>query len=78
MTIRNNQEVSTPSIGGIERSEAMPPAPIPAGHVGEFVIPGSGRLIWWTGRVAIGLLYQPQRQREALSRSSLWIQDVMI
>jgi len=42
-------------------------------------MPGTGRMVWWTGRVAIGLLYQPQQRKfEPSSRSSLWIQDVMI
>ncbi len=46
--------------GAVERS-AAPIAAFPLGHVGEFVIPGTGRRVWWTGRVAIGLLYQPER-----------------
>lgn len=44
----------------VDRS-AAPVAVFPLGHVGEFVIPATGRRVWWTGRVAIGLLYQPQR-----------------
>jgi len=71
-------ETSTLRARGIERSISMPPAQIPPGHVGEFVMPGTGRLVWWTGRVAIGLLYQPKRDFEITSRSSLWIQDVMV
>ena len=62
---------------GIEHSSVAPPALIPPGHVGEFVMPGSGKLVWWTGRVAIGLLYQPQRNFEPSSQSSLWIQDLL-
>ena len=73
------RETSTIRTTGIEPSASMPPAYIPPGHVGEFVMPGTGRLVWWTGRVAIGLLYQPQQRKfEPSSRSSLWIQDVMI
>lgn len=52
--------------------------PIPRGHVGEFVIPGTGRRIWWTGRVAIGLRHQPERYFEPLGQSALWIQDLML
>lgn len=51
--------------------------PIPAGHVGEFVIPGTEQRIWWTGRVAIGLLHRPERCIEPVSQSSGWIQDLM-
>jgi hypothetical protein len=51
--------------GAVERL-AAPVAAFPLGHVGEFVIPGTGRRVWWTGRVAIGLLYQPERFRAPL------------
>ena len=44
----------------VDRSAAAVAA-FPLGHVGEFVIPGTRRRVWWTGRVAIGLLYQPER-----------------
>ena len=50
---------------------------IPVGHVGPFVIPGTGRTVWWTGRVAIGLRHQPQRF-EPLAQSSLWVQKLML
>jgi hypothetical protein len=62
---------------GIEHSLDLPPVPIPRGHVGEFVIPGTGKRVWWTGRVAIGLRYQPQRCLEPMAQSSLWIQQLM-
>ena len=63
---------------GIDHSAAVPPAAIPPGHVGEFVIPGTGRLIWWTGRVAIGLLHRSQRCAEPVGQSSLWVQELML
>jgi hypothetical protein len=62
---------------GIDHISATPPVPIPRGHVGEFVIPGTGKRVWWTGRVAIGLRYQPQRCLEPVPQSSLWIQQLM-
>jgi hypothetical protein len=58
-------------------SNALPVA-IPPGHVGPVVLPGSGRMIWWTGRVAIGLRHQPQRNIGAFTQSALWIQDVLL
>jgi hypothetical protein len=62
----NQPEDSVPSgHRGIDHSSSAPPVAIPPGHVGPFVIPGTGRMVWWTGRVAIGL-------------SSLWIQRLMI
>lgn len=57
---------------------SLVPIDIPPGHVGEFVIPGTGRRVWWTGRVAIGLRHQPVRSFEATSQSALWIQNVML
>ena len=55
-----------------------PPVAIPPGHVGPVVLPGSGRLIYWTGRVAIGLRHEPPRRSEMLSQSALWLQDLML
>ena len=62
----------------IDHSCATPPVAIPPGHVGEFVIPGTGRRVWWTGRVAIGLLHRPERCIEPTTQSSLWIQQLML
>jgi hypothetical protein len=75
-----HSEIHTTEIhhGGIDHSSSVPPVAIPPGHVGEFVIPGTGRRVWWTGRVAIGLLHQPQRCFEPVAQSSLWIQRLML
>jgi hypothetical protein len=62
----------------IDHSSSAPPVTIPPGHVGEFVIPGTGRRVWWTGRVAIGLLHQPERRVESSAQSSIWIQTLML
>ncbi|MCW5663372.1 MAG: hypothetical protein KIT35_06035 [Piscinibacter sp.] len=67
-----------PLNSGIRLREAVPPVEIPPGHVGPVVLPGSGRLIWWTGRVAIGLRHEPQRHHEMPSSSALWVQDLML
>ena len=63
---------------GIRPREAVPPVEIPPGHIGPVVLPGSGRLIWWTGRVAIGLRHQPTRQHDMPSQSALWVQELML
>jgi hypothetical protein len=73
-----HQDAAPTHQGGIDHSSSAPPMAIPPGHVGEFVIPGTGRRVWWTGRVAIGLLYQPQRCREPAAQSSIWIQTLML
>jgi len=63
---------------GIAHVSSAPPIDIPPGHVGEFVIPGTGRRVWWTGRVAIGLRHQPVRSMETTTQSALWIQTLML
>ena len=72
------QDTTTVCRSGIDHSSSAPPVTMPPGHVGEFVIPGTGRLVWWTGRVAIGLLHQPQRCFEPVAQSSLWVQKLML
>ena len=52
---------------------------IPPGHVGPLVLPGTGRVVWWTGRVAIGLRHDASHDRaSAVSRSALWIQALLL
>ncbi len=48
----------------IDFSQSSPPMPVPAGYVGPVALPGTGRVVYWTGRVAIGLRYQPPRSLE--------------
>lgn len=52
---------------------------VPPGHVGPLALPGTGRTVWWTGRVAIGLRHEASRARShAVSSSALWIQTLLI
>jgi hypothetical protein len=62
----------------IHLNSALPLVEIPPGHVGPVVLPGSGRMIWWTGRVAIGLRHESGRHYEMPSHSALWVQSLMI
>jgi hypothetical protein len=55
-----------------------PSLAIPAGHTGPFWLPVSGRLVWWTGRVAIGLRYQSAPRVEPDQTSACWLQDLML
>lgn len=55
-----------------------PPVAIPDGHIGPVILPGTGRMIWWTGRVAIGLRHIPTRHYEPVSQSALWVQNLML
>lgn len=71
-------DVSATPAPPIRCQHAVPPVDIPPGHVGPVVLPGSGRTIWWTGRVAIGLRHQPQRHFDGLSQSAIWVQDLLL
>lgn len=51
---------------------------IPKGHTGPVLLSETGRTVWWTGRVAIGLRYEPPRHSAAQGQSALWIQDVLL
>lgn len=63
----------------IHRNDSVPQIAIPPGHVGPFVLPGSGRLVYWTGRVAIGLRHERRHDVDApVSQSALWVQNVML
>ena len=62
----------------IRTNEAAPPVQIPPGHIGPVVLPGTGRMVWWTGRVAIGLRHQPTRNFGPITQSALWVQSLML
>lgn len=62
----------------IRLSDVALPVAVPPGHVGPVALPGTGRMVWWTGRVAIGLRHEGPRRYETLSSSALWLQDLML
>jgi hypothetical protein len=35
-------------------------------------------VVWWTGRVAIGLRHQPTRNFGPVTQSALWVQRLML
>jgi hypothetical protein len=51
---------------------------IPPGHVGPMVLPGTGRPIYWTGRIAIGLRHERPAHTQEVSHSTLWVQRLML
>lgn len=51
---------------------------LPEGHRGPVVLSETGRTVWWTGRVAIGLRYEPPRRCETIGQSALWLQDMLL
>lgn len=78
-SVAARREAARPT-GTIRHHSAMPPVEIPPGHIGPVVLPGTGRLVYWTGRVAIGLRHQPTmaRQLDPVPQSALWVQDLML
>lgn len=44
---------------------------------GPVDLPGTGRQIWWTGRVAIGLRFEPVRSNP-LCGAETWIQEQVL
>ena len=51
---------------------------IPKGHVGPVLLSDTGRTVWWTGRVAIGLRYEPPRDLQPCGQSALWVQGLLL
>lgn len=54
-----------------------PPTRVPNGYTGFVTIPATGRRIWWTGRVAIGLRHQAQSHQN-ISDSASWLQGLLL
>ena len=50
---------------------------IPSGYVGPYWLPGTGRLVWWTGRVAIGLRHENPPRADAVGASQAWVQRLL-
>lgn len=59
-------------------NESYLPVSIPSGHIGPVELPGTGRMVWWTGRVAIGLRHQPTQHFGPVTQSALWVQNLML
>ena len=62
----------------IRANPDAPPIDVPSGYTGPVTLPGNGKTVWWTGRVAIGLRHQASRYSETTSQSALWIQNLLL
>jgi hypothetical protein len=51
---------------------------IPEGHRGPVSLPGTGRTVYWTGRVAIGLRHERAHQSAPTSQSAQWVQELVL
>lgn len=54
------------------------PINVPSDYTGPLTLPGNGRTVYWTGRVAIGLRHQTPPPPAGTSQSALWIQDLLL
>jgi hypothetical protein len=59
------------------RAATPPPIAVPDGHIGPVTLPGSGRQVWWTGRVAIGLRHEPSSFLRDVPDPALCVQVLM-
>jgi hypothetical protein len=75
---RSTYKRSAPNEPLIQTQDTAPPVQVPPGHIGPLVLPGSGRMVWWTGRVAIGLRHQPTLSFGPMTQSALWVQSVLL
>ena len=64
--------------GPILPQDLAPPIALPTGYVGPAWLPGTGRMIWWTGRVAIGLRHEAPSRVESNAQSAVWVQELML
>ena len=62
----------------IRHRNGAPPVDLPRGYVGPAWLPGTGRMIWWTGRVAIGLRHEPAPHPEGATAAADWIQSLIL
>jgi hypothetical protein len=51
---------------------------LPKGRTGLVLLSETGRKVWWTGRVAIGLRYEPPPRGEPHGRSALGLRGPLL
>ena len=66
------------AFGGITHADGIDLPALRRGYVGPVFLPSSGREIWWTGRVAIGLRYTRAARNAQTSRGEAWLQGLLL
>ena len=51
---------------------------LPMNYTGPVTLPGNGKTVYWTGRVAIGLRHQATQFGNGMGQSAIWIQKVLL
>jgi hypothetical protein len=58
--------LSNRSCPGLRSVPPFGPRWVPEGYTGPVALPGTGRVVWWTGRIAIGLRYAAPNDQRAM------------
>jgi hypothetical protein len=67
------------AFGGSSNADGVElPAALRRGYVGPVFLPGTGREVWWTGRVAIGLRYTRAVHTMQTTRGETWLQGLLL
>ena len=62
----------------IQTAAETPIFKVPKDYVGPVTVPGTGREVYWTGRVAIGLRHEAPRRIETLGSQEVWVQKLLL
>jgi len=60
----------------LELNSDKPLIEIPQDYKGPVTIPDTGRIVYWTGKVAIGLLHKPANNHMQGSQA-VWLQKLL-
>ena len=66
------------AFGGGTSADGVDLPALRRGYVGPVFLPGSGREVWWTGRVAIGLRYTRALRTAQTTQGESWIQGLLL
>ena len=66
------------NVQSIRHQRDAAPLNMPADYIGPVTLPGNGKKVYWTGRVAIGLRHQATQFTNLPGQSALWIQDLLL
>lgn len=75
---KDGKEVGVVRMEVVKMGADAPPIPLPEGYKGPVMLPGTGRVVHWTGRLAIGLLHNAQDRIAPVQQSGLWIQKLLL
>ena len=66
------------AFGGSTSADGVDLPALSRDYVGPVFLPGTGKEVWWTGRVAIGLRYTRVLRNAQTSRGEAWLQGLLL